>query len=119
MHQTSENGGKYTLPGGTVEDNEFAKLSLIREMLEETGILVDLESLELVHTLHKKKGTNTRIVLYFKSEKWVGKPISRELNKFKEVGWYDLQNLPKPLSPTVKHVLNQFQKKILYSEFSK
>ncbi len=119
MHQTSNNGGKYTLPGGTVEDNEFAKLALIREVLEETGILVDYESLKMVHVLHKKKGTNTRMVLYFKADKWVGKPISRELTKFKEVDWFELNNLPKTVSPTVKYVLEQIGQGITYSEFSK
>ncbi len=119
MKQTSENGGNFTLPGGTVEDNEFAKFSLIREVLEETGILVDINDLKLVHTLHKKKNTNTRIVLYFKTNKWIGEPTSRELEKFNKVKWCDLDNLPKSMSVTVEHVLRRFNQGELYSELSK
>ncbi len=119
MQQTSQNGGKYTLVGGTVEDNEFAVKALIREVKEEAGIDIKEESLTLVHTLHKKKGENTRIVLYFKATIWEGRPVTLEREKFKKVAWFALDNLPKSMSPTVKHVFEMYSKGTNYSEFSK
>lgn len=38
LEQTPLNGGGYTLPGGKIENEEFAKKALIREALEEIGI---------------------------------------------------------------------------------
>ena len=50
LAQTSENGGKFTLPGGTVENKEFAKATLIRECKEEIGIqLVAADSVSYTH----------------------------------------------------------------------
>ncbi len=118
MKQKNSNGGNYTLVGGTVEDYEFAKLSLVRESKEETGIKLFEKDLKLVHTLHKKKGAFTRIVLYFETDAWKGKPIAQETWKFKRVAWFDLERLPVELSPTVKHVLSLYKKGIKYSEYS-
>jgi len=118
MKQKNSIGGNYTLVGGTVEDFEFAKLSLVRESKEETGITLNEKNLVLVHTLHKKKGPYTRIVLYFETNAWKGKPIAQETWKFKKVSWFDLEDLPTELSPTVKHVLSKYRKGITYSEYS-
>ncbi len=119
MKQTSENGGKYTLPGGTVEDYEFAMKALKRECMEETGIVISIEDLELVHTLHKKKDYMTRIVLYFKATKWHGIPHSKEPKKFQKVEWFPLIDLPDRMSPTVRHVFKKYKSGEVYSEFSK
>jgi len=119
MKQTDQNGGKYTLVGGTVEDYELAIKALIREVKEEAGITVFEEDLDLVHTLHKKKGIKTRIVLYFQASKWLGTPISLETAKFRNVAWFPLDDLPPRMSPTVKHVLKYYKKGIPYSQYSK
>lgn len=118
MKQKNSNGGKYTLVGGTVEDYEYAKLSLIRESKEETGISLLEKDLHLVHTLHKKKGAISRIVLYFEAEAWKGKPTAQETWKFKKVEWFELDSLPVEISPTVKHVFSKYKKGINYSEYS-
>lgn len=117
MKQTTNNGGKYTLVGGTVEDSEYAAIALVREVKEETGIDINAKSLQLVHTLHKKKGENSRIVLYFKVTEWKGNPVTLEKSKFKKVGWFSLDALPKTMSPTVKHVFAMYKKGVPYSEY--
>lgn len=118
MKQTNQNGGKYTLVGGTVEDDEFAVTALIREVKEEAGIEISARSLKLVHTLHKKKGENTRIVLYFKATEWEGNPVTLEREKFKKVQWFPLNKLPDKMSPTVEHVFYMFNRGIFYSEYN-
>lgn len=118
MKQKASNGGKYTMVGGTVEDFEFAKISLIRESKEEVGLTLVEKDLKLVHTLHKKKGAVTRIVLYFQAVHWKGEPKALEPKKFKKVDWFDLKELPSPISPTVKHVLHKYMKGVNYSEYS-
>jgi 8-oxo-dGTP pyrophosphatase MutT (NUDIX family) len=119
LKQTSENGGKYTLVGGTIENEEFAKSSLIRESREEAGITLKPDNLQLVHILHKKKGKNSRVVLYFKSKNWKGEPSALERHKFKKVEWFSLDELPKNMSPTVRHVFERYKEGETYSEYLK
>jgi len=48
LKQRRGNGGNYTLVGGTVEQHEFARESLIRETLEESNITIEPKDLSLV-----------------------------------------------------------------------
>ncbi|MCB9300662.1 MAG: NUDIX hydrolase [Lewinellaceae bacterium] len=118
LKQTKPNGGNYSLVGGNVESHEFARQSLIRESYEEAGITLREEDLQLVHVRHKVDHGQHRIVLYFKAYKWEGKLKARETHKFKEAEWFYLDELPKNLTETVKHVLEEYRKGHLYSEFS-
>jgi ADP-ribose pyrophosphatase YjhB (NUDIX family) len=118
LQQKKESGGKYTLIGGTVEDYEFAKKALIRETLEESGLIVSKEDLHLVHTLHKKKNVATRIVLYFRASKWEGELKNGEPKKFKDIDWAPIDKLPKKMSATVQHVLKHYRRGSRYSEMS-
>ena len=118
LKQTSWNGGKYTLIGGTVEDYEFAVKALIRESREEAGIILEPDGLQLVHTLHKKKDDKTRIVLYFKAIRWEGELQAGEPEKFKKVAWFSIEALPKTMSATVRHVFKHYRRGSRYSEMS-
>ncbi len=118
LKQTSKNGGKCTLIGGALNNRELPKKALIRESKEEAGIKLFSDDLQLVHTLFKQKADDLRIVMYFKATKWEGRIQSREPKKFKKVSWLPLAKLPKNTSPTVRHVLKQYQMGVPYSEFN-
>lgn len=119
LAQTSENGGKFTLPGGTVEAEEFAKETLIRECEEEIGIHLIANKLELIHVLHKKKGKENRITIYFATQDYKGTLHAIETEKFRGVTWASIDRLPTKTSATVKHVLAKVNEGARYSEFSK
>lgn len=112
-------GGNYTFVGGTVNREEFAKASLVREAMEEANIELNEKDLQLAHVLHKIDGKSTRVILYFKSAKWKGEPESKELHKFKSVAWHKIGALPKSLSGTARHVLKMYRKGNFYSEYRK
>lgn len=116
LRQRKPKGGNYTLVGGNIERREFAKQALIRESYEEAGIIIKEKDLQLVHILHKIKKGEHRLVLYFKANHWEGKLKAKEPHKFKTVEWYNLAQLPDNITPTIKHVLEQFQSGNLYSE---
>ena len=118
LKQTKANGGNYTLVGGTIESYEFASETLVRETLEESGITIKAEHLVLAHVLHKKTSSGQRMTLYFKTSLWEGKLRSLEPEKFKKVAWFPLYSLPKNLTPTVAHVLENYRRGVLFSEFS-
>ena len=117
LEQQKNNGGNFSLVGGNLEKGETAKYALIRESEEETGILLKEEHLVLAHVLLKKTKKGQRVTFYFKAIRWEGELRSRELEKFKKVAWFPLYSLPKNLTSTVRHVLHQYRKGIMYSEF--
>ena len=119
LAQTSENGGKFTLPGGTVEGSEFAKETLVRECKEEIGIQLTPSDLVLTHVLHKKKGKENRITIYFTTQDYEGTLHARETEKFRGITWVSIDRLPIKTSATVKHVLEKVRLGEGYSEFSK
>ena len=119
IKQTKPNGGKFTFVGGRIEKEEFAKASLMRESMEEAGIKLEAKDLILTHVLHKKDAQNMRIILYFKAEKWEGDPTNLEPQKFKKVKWQKLDNLPKTLSRTARHVIKMYRKGYMYSELER
>lgn len=116
LKQTKPNGGNYTLVGGNIEKNEYAKSSLIRESFEEAGINLKAKDLQLVHVLQKNTTREQRIVFYFKAYRWEGKVRSKERDKFKAAEWFALDSLPKNLTATVRHVMKEYRKGNLYSE---
>ncbi len=119
LRQTKKNGGRFTLIGGNVEEGEFAREALAREALEEAGIHIRPEALQLVHVLHrrKEKKAQTRLVLYFRTDHFRGEPSSQEPKKFKDVFWLPIHALPEDLSKTTRHVLSAIQRGEMYSEF--
>jgi ADP-ribose pyrophosphatase YjhB (NUDIX family) len=119
LQQTKPNGGNYTLVGGTVEEREFARQALIRESFEEAGIRLLEQDLQLVHVLHKIIGNDHRITLYFKAYRWEGELKAKEAHKFKQAEWFYLEDLPKNMTSTVKHVLQEYRLGNLYSEYLK
>ena len=119
LHQTEEKGGKYTLIGGNVENDEFARQALAREAKEEAGLIVDPADMRLVHVLHrhKLKKNKTLLVLYFRATRYSGIPVSREPLKFQDVLWRTKDELPERVSKPTRHVLDMIEKNIIYSEF--
>jgi 8-oxo-dGTP diphosphatase len=119
LRQRKAQGGKFTFVGGTIEEGEFAKQTLVREAFEEAGIIINPEDLRLAHILHKKYKNGMRIILYFKTARWEGKLRNREPHKFVEASFYPLDELPASLSSTARHVLRMYRKGEMYSEYLK
>jgi len=119
LRQTRGNGGNYTLVGGTVENNEFARDSLIRETREEAGIKIAADALTLVHVLHKRSKNSHRINLYFKASKYKGIVQNLEDHKFKAAQWFPINKLPSNVTATVKQALAAYRAGRLYSEQKK
>lgn len=117
LKQTKPNGGNYTLVGGNVEAGEYATESLIREAWEEAGIRLKEKDLHLVHVLQKATAKQQRIVLYFKAFRWEGDLRSREPRKFQAAEWFDLDEMPRNLTATVRDVMQQYRNGNLYSKF--
>jgi 8-oxo-dGTP diphosphatase len=121
LQQTEKNGGRFALPGGNVEDAEFARQALCREANEELGVQLAPEQLTLAHVLHriKKETKETFVVFYFRSDKFKGAPESQEPKKFTDIHWFPWDALPENLSKHTRKVLNRVQRGEIFSELPK
>src|SRR3990167_5866244 len=109
--------GKWHLPAGRIEDQEFPIESIIREAKEEVGIIINAKNLKIVHIMYRKeKEQSDRIAVFVKCDRFIGEPKICEPNKHDKIGWYSISKLPKPMMPYVVKAIKYIQKGILYSE---
>jgi mutator protein MutT len=115
-HNTGYFDGYYSFPAGHLDGGETLKQAMVREAKEEIGILLNLEDLELVHTMNRRIPDNERMDLFFTSKKWEGEPKIMELNKCDDLTWVGLNNLPQNIIPYIKQAIDSFLNNIIYSE---
>jgi 8-oxo-dGTP diphosphatase len=107
--QTGYLDGQYEPPAGKVEEDEFPSHAACREALEEAGVIVKPEDLELFHAYMNLSNGQPWLGLMFRTRKWKGSPSIQESDKCDDAGFFSLDELPG-LTPQVidgmKHVLD-------------
>jgi len=89
-------GNTWSLPGGKLEFNETWEECAIRECSEETGIKIKNPVFFLATNDIMKEEGKHYITIYMKGEYELGEASVIESDKFIEVGWFDLNDLPLP-----------------------
>ena len=84
------------MPGGTVEDDEEVQKAAVREIKEETGVLVKESDLIFlgVAIYRETKGRDVS-VYFFATKKWTGQPEVCEPDKTQDIMWCDVAGMPK------------------------
>lgn len=120
LQQTPRNGGGFTLPGGKIEGEEFAKEALIREAFEEVGVVISSKTLRLVHVTHRKIEGVVEIIFFFHCcQEWSGEPMVKELDKFQNAVWLPMDESPAKLTSVLTHALESWKEGKLFSQFPK
>lgn len=118
LHQragTNYMDGYYDFPSGHVEDKESIKAAAVRELAEETGIVVQEKDLRLVH-INQNFLDNPYVNFTFVADKWEGEPSICEPEKCSDIGFFAPDNLPAKCTLNVR--LNEqagFSDDITYS----
>ncbi len=120
LQQTPRNGGGFTLPGGKIEGEEFAKEALAREAFEEVGLVISPKALRLVHVTHRRIDSVVEIIFFFHCNKnWSGDPVVKEPEKFQNAVWMPMDEPPAKLTSVLKHALDAWKEGKLFTQFPK
>ncbi len=117
LSQVKSNGESFTLPGGKIEGEEYAKEALIREAFEEAGIILSKKSLNLVHVVYKRLHSTTEIIFFFHAASWKGELKVKEPEKFKDTVWLPNDEPPSRLPAVIKSAMNKIAKDKIFSQF--
>lgn len=90
--------GTWEFPGGGIEFGEIMVDCIKREIFEEYGIKIELtDQLEAIdHLIPDEKQHWVAITFIAKIVK--GTPKIQEIEKCDQIGWFEINKLPKPLS---------------------
>ncbi|SFD43771.1 MULTISPECIES: NUDIX domain-containing protein [Streptomyces] len=92
--------GLWQVPSGHLEAGEPTDEGAAREGLEEIGVRVRPEHLELVHFIdHRAPGEEPRLGVFYRATSWEGEPHNAEPHKCAGIGWYDLDAIPENTVP--------------------
>lgn len=105
---TGYRDGEWGPPAGKVEQGETYREAGVRELREETGLVVEQEDLSLVHLVDRSPEPGELwhwIGAFFEFSGTTGPAINREPTKARDIAWHGVTNLPSPTIDYVKHVL--------------
>ena len=103
--------GMWDLPVGKSEPGEPITQTAIRELKEETGLLVDADSLQLVHVIHGARGVespNGFLTVVFATHSWSGELTNNEPAKHSQVAWVEVDSIPDVFVPTTAAALHRY-----------
>ena len=102
--------GTWTMPGGKLGFQEELEDAAFREVLEETGIKIDREKLEIISVSNDIVEDAHFVTIGFLCKDFEGEPKVLEPDEIVEWKWFKLNNLPSPLYMPSKKVLDVFFK---------
>ncbi|CAM5585863.1 NUDIX domain-containing protein [Streptomyces fumanus] len=103
--------GMWDLPVGKSEPGEPITETAVRELYEETGLIVKPESLKVAHIIHGAWGVeapNGFLTVVFAAEEWTGEPENREPRKHAQVRWVAADAIPENFVDTTSSALHHY-----------
>lgn len=114
---TGHKDGEYSLPAGHVDADELPKEALVREVKEEIGVDINIDSLKFVQTYwHDIKGKTDYINVFFTTSEWSGEVKNCEPKKCSDLSWFPVDNLPENTIDYVRTAISALKNKEYYIE---
>jgi len=107
--------GTWTMPGGSLKFHEELKDAALREVLEETGMILKKEDLKIVSVTNDTVPDNHFVTIgWFCQNVSEQEPRVMEPDEITEWKWFSLDELPKPLYPSSEKLLKNYLDKEIY-----
>ena len=114
---TGYHDGEFSLIAGHVESGESIRQAIVRESIEEAGIILDPTKLVLAHVLSRtSEDGEERADFFFTASEWDGALTNREPKKCSGLEWHNPNNLPQNTIDYIRAVIGLINKGIPYSE---
>lgn len=100
--------GMWDLPVGKSEPGEPITRTAVRELFEETGLVVSDSDLRLAHIIHGARGVeapNGFLTVVFSAHSWSGSLVNSEPEKHSEVAWVHADDIPQDFVSTTRSAL--------------
>jgi 8-oxo-dGTP diphosphatase len=95
---------------GHVEQGESVYEAASREAAEELGVAITPDALNPLTVVHRTQSNHSpideRVDFFFTVREWSGRATGRELHKIGDLRWFPLDDLPEPVVPHEKVVLD-------------
>ena len=115
--QTGFEDGNYGVPAGHLDGGETARAGGAREIREEIGVEIKPEDMTVVHVMHRKAVNDERIDFFMTATEYTGEITNMEPNKCDDLQFFPLDNLPINIIDYVKVAIENYRKRIGYSEY--
>ena len=100
--------GTWTMPGGKLHFKEELEDGACREVLEETGIKIAKEKLEMLSVTNNIVEDAHFLTIGFLYKNAVDEPKVMEPEEITEWRWFGLNNLPSPIFFPSKQILEKY-----------
>ena len=107
----SHGAGTWALPGGHLEPGESFETCCKREVLEETGLIINnISPVVFTNDLFRGEGLHY-ITLFFMAEYESGEAVVAEPRNCEEWRWVPLDNIPQPIFLPLRNALEEIDKR--------
>ncbi len=106
--------GTWTMPGGKLEFGESFEDGAVRELAEETGIMITTNDVRVVSLANDRVPDAHFVTIGLLCEDSVGEPKVMEPDEITRWQWFSLDDLPSPLFFPSKEVIENYQAERFY-----
>lgn len=118
IHRFNDTESLWSVPAGHVDDQETVVAALIRETMEEVGIIIEPEHLSFAHVMNRRRPSGKAVIEFFHiANEWSGEPRNCEPEKCDEVGWFPVHALPETMAPYARQAIDAVRRGQYFSEF--
>ncbi|MEE1927639.1 NUDIX domain-containing protein [Streptomyces sp. TRM 70351] len=104
--------GRWDLPVGKNDPGEPVTATAVRELREETGLVVAEDELRLAHVVHGARSAESSagyLTVVFAARAWSGELVNAEPEKHSEVCWTPLDAVPDDALPQAAEALARYR----------
>lgn len=104
--------GTLTMPGGKLEFGETMEEGAKREVLEETGIILNDARVMCINTDKNEHAHYITVGVY--CDNFTGEAELKEPEEIVRWDWFDVKNLPEPMFRSCVHIMENYRQGKFY-----